>query len=161
MPTAYGLSRALTSDEKPLLDGVSADSAPLESRSGLAYVISAASSRQAVAREYELVRDFELHLLSLGRTTGRRKITLGSDRRLWTDIVDESEERLYEAKAAASRSNIRMAIGQLLDYRRHTGIAKLSVLVPDEPEPDLKQLLVEIGIGLVYRLDGRFVGLTE
>ncbi len=58
---------------------------------------------------------------------------------------------LVEAKGSIDRNSIRMAIGQLLDYRRFIDEAavKCAVLLPELPRQDLLQLLAYAGV-LVY-----------
>lgn len=71
---------------------------------------------------------------------------------LLTDLYDISAHVLYELKSDSSREAVRMAIGQLLDYRRHIVPADpaLAVLLPDEPHEDLRSLLDSVNITLVY-----------
>jgi hypothetical protein len=63
---------------------------------------------------------------------------------------------LVEAKATDARYAIRMAIGQLHDYRRFEPTTpELAVLVPREPIRDLRRLLAGLTIGCVWpRGDG-------
>ncbi|MFF1658096.1 hypothetical protein [Streptomyces sp. NPDC058255] len=53
-----------------------------------------------------------------------------------------------------------MAIGQLLDYRRHVPPkdARLVVVLPERPEDDLAGLIESAGMGLVYEDGDKFVG---
>lgn len=46
-----------------------------------------------------------------------------------------------------------MAVGQLYDYRRHIAVDELrcSVLLPERPNTDLRDLLAEAGLGLVFK----------
>jgi len=49
-------------------------------------------------------------------------------------IYDPADQTLIEAKGTTTREAIRMAIGQLSDYRRFvTDARKLAVLVPGSP----------------------------
>lgn len=106
----------------------------------------------AVRRESDLVSSF----LSShpDREFSRWAINLPAERtRLLTDVYDEHDHVLYEAKAIAGRSDLRMAVGQLYDYRRHIDVADLrcSVLLPTRPTADLRDLLADAGLGLVFR----------
>ncbi|MFE2520437.1 hypothetical protein [Streptomyces mirabilis] len=67
---------------------------------------------------------------------------------------------LYELKGSSSRNAVRMAIGQLLDYRRHVPPkdARLVVVLPERPEDDLADLIESAGMGLVYEDGDKFVG---
>ena len=60
---------------------------------------------------------------------------------------------LVEAKGTVERNAIRLAIGQLADYKRFVddGAPKhLAVLVPSEPREDLRKLLAGEGIEVIY-----------
>lgn len=112
----------------------------------------------AVRRESQLVDQFMAH--QVGHTFSRWAINLPQERtRLLTDIYDEAEHTLYEAKAIAGRSALRMAVGQLYDYRRHLYVDDLrcSVLLPERPTADLRDFLHEAGLGLAFREQASFV----
>lgn len=111
----------------------------------------------SVRRESQLVDQFMEH--QTGHTFSRWAINLPKERtRLLTDIYDEADRTLYEAKAVAGRSDLRMAVGQLYDYRRHVHVDDLrcSVLLPERPTADLRDLLQDAGLGLVFRADSTF-----
>jgi hypothetical protein len=75
----------------------------------------------------------------------------GELRDLYTDIFDQTENVLYEAKGVATREAVRMALGQLLDYSRHVpGDPSPAVLLPARPSDDLVALLQKNKIGCVY-----------
>lgn len=83
----------------------------------------------------------------------RWAISLPAERTtLLTDVYDRNERTLFEAKAITSRSDVRMAIGQLLDYRRHVDVPdlKCAVLLPSRPTADLRDLIWSSGFGLTY-----------
>lgn len=112
----------------------------------------------AVRRESQLVDDFIAD--QVGHTFTRWAINLPTERtRLLTDIYDEASHTLYEAKAIAGRSDLRMAVGQLYDYRRHVHVDDLtcSVLLPERPTADLRDLLRDAGLGLAFREQTTFV----
>ena len=68
---------------------------------------------------------------------------------LMTDAYDASGGILYEAKSDATRQSVRMAIGQLLDYRRFMPDGtRLALLVPVLPALDLQDLCRSLGIGI-------------
>ena len=73
----------------------------------------------------------------------------------YTDGWCPNEKLLIEAKSSAARPYIRLAIGQLLDYKRHIkpDPKKLAILVPTEPQEDLLNLLSDLEITLIYRKD--------
>ena len=102
--------------------------------------------------ENHLVRDYE-------KFVGRRLVTKSFLRpgglRLVADIWDEEEELLIEAKATASRENLRMALGQLADYSRFLKADhSCAVLVPERPPDDMVELLHSREILVIYR-DGK------
>lgn len=88
----------------------------------------------------------------LGRPLQRWSILpAGETRSLLTDLCDEQENELYEAKGTATRDAIRRGIRQLLDYRRHIRpVPKITLLLPHVPSADLLDLLQELGISCVY-----------
>lgn len=58
---------------------------------------------------------------------------------------------MIEAKGGVSRSKIRMAIGQLLDYSAlEDGPVGLGLLLPEPPRSDLADLLAGLEIIVVY-----------
>ena len=80
---------------------------------------------------------------------------------LVTDLFDARDGILYEAKSGVGRETMRLALGQILDYRRclrEAGetIAGYRLLVPERPGDDIVELLHEHGVGVVSRHDGVF-----
>jgi hypothetical protein len=70
--------------------------------------------------------------------------------RLRNDLADLTARRLWEAKSDVSRSAVRMAIGQLADYKRLEHLAlqgnwATGVLLPREPSRDLLHLVQSVG----------------
>ncbi|MDN4474335.1 hypothetical protein QQX09_00545 [Demequina sp. SYSU T00192] len=121
------------------------------------YEVSGSAPMTASKEEASLVEDFVAHL---GRDLGRWAISLpGGARPLLTDVYDAETKTLFEAKSSASRSDVRLAVGQLLDYRRHVPIEGLRccVLVPERPVKDLRDLVRSVGFAIAYRSDGEFV----
>jgi hypothetical protein len=65
---------------------------------------------------------------------------------------------LFEAKATAARESVRMAVGQLLDYRRYvTPEPSLAMLLPSAIPWDMLELVDSLGIGVVWRDEVGFV----
>ena len=123
---------------------------------------SAAPETVAERREARLSEDFQAYMRARGRTLMRFQITVkGSTSTLLTDLYDDQAHVLYELKGAGTREAVRMAIGQLFDYRRHIRPAdpKLAILLPEEPHEDLRALVDSVGIALVYQSKGTFVGV--
>ncbi|MER6534037.1 hypothetical protein ABT215_09520 [Streptomyces sp900105755] len=122
-----------------------------------------AGQRKVLRREGELVKAFTAHLAAAGHETHSFQITIkGEPGALTPDLYDPTDHALYEAKGQTTRANIRMAIGQLADYRRHIPgqqVPRVAVLLPSQPSEDLQELLGEERVELVYQTeDGRFVG---
>lgn len=78
-------------------------------------------------------------------------------RPLRVDAYLPTPPTLIEAKSSSARELVRTAIGQLFDYRRYFDPRPaLALLLPSEPADDLRHLLDELGIGLVYARAGGF-----
>lgn len=74
----------------------------------------------------------------------------GGSVRLYTDLYNRKTTELVEAKATATRSDVRMAIGQLADYARFVpGEPKRVILLPNRPSEDLIDLLAAEGLALL------------
>ncbi|WP_369041763.1 hypothetical protein [Streptomyces sp. Midd1] len=118
--------------------------------------------RIVTRREGQLVTAFEAHLEKAGHTFNGFQIRVeGEDYVLTPDLYDATDHVLYEAKGLTTRPNVRMAIGQLADYRRHLDNAdtlRVAVLLPSEPTSDVKALLKAEDVALVYRTADGFAG---
>ena len=77
---------------------------------------------------------------------------------LETDGWIVETKTLIEAKATPTRSNIRMAIGQLMDYRRHHSPKpeKLAILLPSCPRKDLVNLIFSMDIEIIFEKENEF-----
>jgi len=83
-----------------------------------------------------------------------RHCTIGSAFVLFVERLDT----LVEAKGNAERDSIRMAIGQLLDYRRfYKPTPTCAVLLPEKPSDDLRKLIERVGMQVFYRAGKSFV----
>lgn len=114
-------------------------------------------------REQGLVLALEAHLHGCGHEVFRQRLLPpGEARPLFTDLYDRTTELLVEAKGTVERNAIRMAIGQLADYRRHLKPEPkhLAVLVPSEPRGDLCDLLLSQGISWIYPTESGFEDST-
>ncbi|MEU2719385.1 hypothetical protein [Streptomyces smyrnaeus] len=115
--------------------------------------------RTVVRREGKLCTAFEEFLTAAGHECKSFQITVeGEPGTLTPDLYDATDKVLYEAKGLATRNHVRMAIGQLLDYRRHIDEPdlRLAVLLPEEPTPDVRALLDSVGIALVTQTANGF-----
>ncbi|MFJ1732291.1 hypothetical protein [Streptomyces sp. NPDC088254] len=124
--------------------------APSDSRSSSAYARSPSNA-------------FIAHLAAAGHKTHSFQITIkGEPGALTPDLYDATDHALYETKGRTTRANVRMATGQLADCRRHIPGRKelrVAVLLPSEPTEDVKDLLGEEYVELVYQTeDGGFAG---
>lgn len=118
----------------------------------------------AVRKESRLVDEFVSS--QQGHEFKRWAIKLPEERSpLLTDVYDKTDRVLYEAKSISGRSSLRMAVGQLYDYRRHVEVDGLrcSILLPDRPSADLRDFVQTAGLGLVFKdgSDFRFEGRPE
>ncbi|WP_435130855.1 hypothetical protein [Actinacidiphila sp. bgisy144] len=115
-----------------------------------------------VRREGQLVTAFQQVLAEAGHTFHRHQITVaGEPGSLMTDLYDDTDNVLYEAKGKSRRIDVRMAIGQLRDYRRHLNTPpglRLAVLLPGDPGEDLRDFLAAENIALVTQSDDGFEG---
>lgn len=113
-------------------------------------------------REGMLSAAFQARLKDAGHEVVRQQIIIEGERgSLMTDIYDVTDNVLYELKGRSRRNDVRMAIGQLRDYRRHIKVPaglRQAILLPTDPGPDLRDLLAAEGIALVYRDGNDFTG---
>ncbi|HET9677088.1 MAG TPA: hypothetical protein VFP21_06255 [Solirubrobacterales bacterium] len=129
-----------------------------------AYVNPSREPFEAERREQKLVLALEKHLINLGHTVNRQRLLpSGEARPIITDLFDATTGTLIEAKGTVERNAIRMAIGQLLDYRRLFSpgeVHYIAALFPREPRADLCALLSEQGIAVIYRAADGFEDST-
>lgn len=94
--------------------------------------------------------------LEISRQLGKQ-IRVGNKSNMYDILVlnynDKGRDLLVEAKSAVNRPDIRLAIGQLYDYRR--GLSKrpvtdLAVLLPSKPASDEFLFLEDVGIGVLW-----------
>lgn len=96
--------------------------------------------------EASLVDRYVIHMGHKGITLRPRTMA----NRLRCDLFDDVHENLIEAKAHATRESIRMAIGELADYKRFIKPKHVSVLLPQRPQRDLENLLSAEGIHAIW-----------
>ncbi|MFC9088965.1 hypothetical protein [Nocardiopsis dassonvillei] len=111
-------------------------------------------------KEAELCEAFKSMLEEHEHEVKRYQIRVaGLSSSLLTDLYDNNTNVLYEAKGTSSREAVRMAIGQLMDYRRHIKPPPtLAILLPEKPHLDLQNLLDSVNIHLVYQDATKFIG---
>jgi 5-methylcytosine-specific restriction protein A len=114
-------------------------------------------------REAELDEQFRAFMEPTGHELLRFQIKIKGQQQsgMLTDLYDKTAHVLYELKASPERNSVRMAIGQLLDYRRHVDPSDptLAILLPSEPDDDIKALLSDLNIALVYAAGATFTGV--
>jgi hypothetical protein len=154
-----------TSKLADVLTGPSRKDVPIEQQhTEKAYVSPASEPYESDRREQRLVLALEGHLRSLGHNIVRQQLLPpGEARPLLTDLFDATIGMLVEAKGTVERGAIRMAIGQIADYKRFFGEGQpdhLAILVPSEPRKDLCELLFSQGIDLIYPTEAGFEDST-
>jgi hypothetical protein len=67
----------------------------------------------------------------------------------------EQDKLLIEAKSSCTRHQVRLAIGQLFDYKRYLDPKRMAILLPSKPKTDLIELIKSLGIELIYKTKGK------
>lgn len=109
----------------------------------------------AERREQKLVGQFVAALEREGHEICRFQFRpLDEPAPIFCDLFDKTTNTLYEAKGTVARQAIRMAIGQLADYSRMVDPAPVkAILLPQQPRPDLRDLLKRERITTVWPSD--------
>ena len=115
-------------------------------------------TNKATRHEQSLVLAYADYLRSQGHRVTRHRYELGgSVPTLVCDLVDETDQVLYEAKGDVRRTSARMGIGQLLDYRRFEPPSmSLAILLPHQPAEDLIELIRSVPAAAVWRTKDGF-----
>jgi hypothetical protein len=133
---------------------------PPEVDSSIFYESGGSEPTIALRLETGLVESFRAWLGHPSYAVKRWAIQVpGARSPLLSDIYDTTTRTLYEAKSSPARSDVRMAIGQLLDYQRHIPIPALacSLLLPARPSDGLVNLAHYAQMGVTYKKrDGSF-----
>ncbi|WP_328363906.1 hypothetical protein OG800_31550 [Streptomyces sp. NBC_00445] len=127
---------------------------------------------QVEAVRDELADAFEDHTVDAGETIGQLELEMrNSTDRVMYDLYNQTSNTVYEPTGNAGIDSISQALTQLLlarTYLRdltHDQPLHLMVLTPVLPREDLRTLLAEHGIGVVYRNDSggfsEFEGTTS
>jgi len=111
--------------------------------------------RAARKKEKELLDDYKGWLEKQGRKLSRLQIG-----RMQCDAWEEERQNLIEAKGTTSRQDIRMAVGQLLDYghqiRKELGDSNKAILLPERPDQNDAGWVKSAGISIIWHADRRF-----
>lgn len=73
------------------------------------------------------------------------------------------KDLLIEAKNSTSRSQLRLAVGQLLDYRRglrRRAVTDLAVLLPEKPSRDSLSFLADVGVHVLWFTDEKLTTIA-
>jgi hypothetical protein len=125
---------------------------PLEANNVESFEVSQ-TSRTAVRREQPLVIAYKSWMEERKSTIVRFRFRPpNTPAHLFNDIYDKTRNNLVEAKSDAMRPSIRMAIGQLMDYRRFAPEGtRLAVLTEHRPHTDLEALLTSLEVACIWR----------
>ncbi|GAA2501706.1 hypothetical protein [Streptomyces longisporus] len=106
----------------------------------------------------DLADDFEESSLAAGETIGQLEVSMrDATAQLMLELYNPASNTVYEPTGSAASESMAEAMAQLLLARHHLrSIAHsqplhLMVLTPELPREDLRNLLAEHGIGVVYR----------
>jgi hypothetical protein len=116
------------------------------------YETAGAEGGRRTRAEYELVSRYNDWLVKSGiRAVSRLYRAPGLARPFLCDVFLPEKNVLIEAAPSDRRSDIRMAIGQLMDYRHFEGTAPgTAVLLPYAPSAEIRDFLSALGIGTVW-----------
>jgi EVE domain len=131
---------------------VTAEDRPVEDARTLAYEATGAEGGTRSRAEHALVRRYADWLTASGvKVVSRLYRVPGLTRPFLCDAFLPERNALIEAKSSDRREAIRMAIGQLLDYQHLEGTGpQLAVLLPHEPNGDVRSLLNSVGIASIW-----------
>ena len=125
---------------------------PVEARNTERFMTTPSGEpREAERAEAALVYRYRDHLAAKGTAVSRKRYRAGQVRPMFCDLWVQDRHALIEAKNSDSREALRMAIGQLYDYRRfHEPPVRLAVLLPHPPNRDGLTLLQSAGIEAIW-----------
>jgi hypothetical protein len=136
-------------------DAVSAvvvESCPVESAATASYETAGSAGGTRIRAEHDLVARYTEWLAGIGvKSVARLYRVPRLALPLRCDIFLPDKNVLIEAKSSRRRESIRMAIGQLLDYRRFEKTEpEVAVLLPALPSRDIRDLLASLDIALIW-----------
>lgn len=116
------------------------------------FELPAVRIRPKVPSEADLVREFAKHQMAMGHSVTRTSVVPpGESRPSYVDLVDKTANMIVEAKTTTSRQAVRLAIGSLLDHRRHLEpTPELALLVPARLRPDLLDFCASVGVTVFW-----------
>ncbi|MGW4908049.1 hypothetical protein [Streptomyces sp. NPDC004270] len=117
-------------------------------------------ANQMEAARDDLAEAFEERETAAGHPLVQLELSMrNSTSQLSIDLYNQTNNTVYEPTASAASESITQALAQLLSFRRylrdlnHDQPLHLMVLTPSLPHEELRGLLAEHGIGIVYRND--------
>ncbi|MFF7470481.1 hypothetical protein [Streptomyces sp. NPDC008092] len=115
---------------------------------------------QIEAARDDLAEAFEERETAAGHPLVQLELSMrNSTSQLSFDLYNQTNNTVYEPTASAASESINQALAQLLNARHymrelvHDQSLHFMVLTPSLPREDLRDLLAEHGIGIVYRND--------
>ena len=111
------------------------------------------------ARSVQMQRLHNAMTNGLLRILGARKVVYAGNRQeamfdaLIQDYEGQERDLLIEVKSSTNIADVRLAVGQLLDYRRFVNrpdATDLAVLLPEEPNTHVRELLKAYDILLLW-----------
>ena len=100
-------------------------------------------------REAKLQKDYLEHLKAEGHEVSRYRIPSDGGY-LYTDLHDVTTGELIEVKASTDRETMRLALGQVLDYKRLLAPESCAVLVPERPVQGILDLYRGYSVRLIW-----------
>ena len=79
------------------------------------------------------------------------------------DYDGTGRDLLIELKSSVDPGSVRLAVGQLLDYRRHVprrAATDLAVLLPEEPSAQMAAYLADVGVKALWFADADLSGIV-
>ena len=127
---------------------------PVEDATTLAYEVAGTDPGVRTRAEHFLVRRYADWMTARGVTVVSRAYRVpGFARPILCDAFLPQRNVLIEAKGSDARGSVRLAIGQLFDYRRFEPTEpSLAVLLPYEPSRDTRELLTSADIAWIWPL---------
>lgn len=124
-------------------------------------VIGSSEEKIATRREQKMVLGFRDYLSNKGHVVKQHVYGKGNSA-MRCDLFDETSGVLYEAKGTSHRMSIRLAIGQLFDYRRFEDKEPaLAILIPGRPNDEIVDLCNELNIEIVWPVGDTFISTNN
>jgi hypothetical protein len=121
------------------------------------YVEPTREPYEAERREASLALAFRDHVTHQGHIVTRLMIRPeGEAKPIFSDLYVAATGLIVEVKGSVERCSIRMALGQLLDYRRFVPNPRCAILLPERPRQDLVALIHSAGVSLFWPEAGQF-----